>query len=240
MKREAGVTGHEVHREEFGGLAFIGTGRIRSPRGTEDPPTCDRRTRMRTYLSSQLCSWLLATNPRAGDGSRELRTSMFPRAWHDHAPSPLEVGPRLRRFLGRQGSCRWYSHRSKSVAYAKGLRSPYEPLRFVPSTWKIFAGEPPIQLLVDKRDRLNERSAISSAKPTWMLELRELVALCGSNLLVGFAVAQMALFILEIFHPMPDVFPKRPGGVTWAELATAAVGGLIWTNLVVLWRTMTR
>jgi len=33
MKREAGVTGHEVHREEFGGLAFIGTGRIRSPEG---------------------------------------------------------------------------------------------------------------------------------------------------------------------------------------------------------------
>ena len=48
----------------------------------------------------------------------------------------------------------------------------------------------------------------------------------------------MALFILEIFYPMRNVFPKRPGEVTWAELATAAVGGLIWTNLVVLWRTM--
>jgi hypothetical protein len=52
------------------------------------------------------------------------------------------------------------------VAYAKGLRSPYEPLRFVPSTWKIFLGEPPIQLLIDKRDRFNEHSTISSAKPT--------------------------------------------------------------------------
>ena len=110
----------------------------------------------------------------------------------------------------------------------------------MPSTWKIFAGEPPIQLLVDKRDRLNEPSIISSAKPTWRQELRDLVALCGSNLLHGFAVALMALFIVEIFYPMPDMFPKRPGEVTWAELATAAVGGLIWTNLVVLWRTMTR
>ena len=36
------------------------------------------------------------------------------------------------------------------------------------------------------------------------------------------------------------VFPKQPGEVTWAEFATAAAGGLIWTNLVVLWRTMTR
>jgi hypothetical protein len=96
------------------------------------------------------------------------------------------------------------------VAYAKGLRSPYEPLRFVPSTWKIFLGEPPIQLLVDKRDRFNEHTTISSAKPTWIKELRDLVALCRSHLLVGFAVAQMALFILEIFYPMPCV-PKAAG-----------------------------
>ena len=41
----------------------------------------------------------------------------------------------------------------RAEAYAKGLRSPYVPLRFVPSTWKIFAGEPPIQLLVDGRVR---------------------------------------------------------------------------------------
>ena len=134
-------------------------------------------------------------------------------------------------------------------AYDKGRRSPYEPLRFVPSTWKIFAGEQPVptlskmQLFVDIRDRFNQPNVISpaeDAQPTWLQELRELAALCRSHLLLGFAVAQMALFILEIFYPMPDVFPKQPGEVTWAELATAAVGGLIWTNLVVLWRTMTR
>jgi hypothetical protein len=33
MKREAGVTGHEVIKEDFGGLAYLGTGRIRSPEG---------------------------------------------------------------------------------------------------------------------------------------------------------------------------------------------------------------
>ncbi len=78
---------------------------------------------------------------------------------------------------------------------------PYEPLRFVPSTWKIFADEQPVptlrkmQLLVDIRDRFNQPTAISSAEeaqPTWLQELRDLVALCRSHLLVGFAVAQMA------------------------------------------------
>ena len=29
--------------------------------------------------------------------------------------SPFEVGPQLRWFLGRQGSCSWYSHRSKKL-----------------------------------------------------------------------------------------------------------------------------
>jgi hypothetical protein len=33
MKRESGVTEHTVHKEDFGGVAYIGTGRIYSPEG---------------------------------------------------------------------------------------------------------------------------------------------------------------------------------------------------------------
>jgi hypothetical protein len=33
MKREAGVTEHTIHKEDAGGLAYIGTGRILSPEG---------------------------------------------------------------------------------------------------------------------------------------------------------------------------------------------------------------
>ena len=33
MKREAGVTEHTVHKEDFGGVAYIGTGKISSPEG---------------------------------------------------------------------------------------------------------------------------------------------------------------------------------------------------------------
>src|SRR5215468_8283540 len=33
MKHEAGVTEHTVHKEDFGGVTYIGTGRIYSPEG---------------------------------------------------------------------------------------------------------------------------------------------------------------------------------------------------------------
>ena len=33
MKEEAGVTAHTVHKEDFGRLAYTGTGRIYSPEG---------------------------------------------------------------------------------------------------------------------------------------------------------------------------------------------------------------
>src|SRR5262245_48732030 len=33
MKKEAGVTEHTIHHEDFGGVAYIGTGRIYSPEG---------------------------------------------------------------------------------------------------------------------------------------------------------------------------------------------------------------
>jgi hypothetical protein len=33
MKKEAGVTEHTINSEDFAGLAYLGTGRIRSPEG---------------------------------------------------------------------------------------------------------------------------------------------------------------------------------------------------------------
>ena len=67
--------------------------------GTENPPAFDRCTRMRSHLPSQLRTRLLATKPREGDGSRELRAPVLQRTRHDHPPSSNGVGPRLRRFI---------------------------------------------------------------------------------------------------------------------------------------------
>ena len=53
-------------------------------------------------------------------------------------------------------------------------------------------------------------------------------------------MANTATDIFQAFHPLPDIFPKRPGDVTWAEFLTAVAGGLLFANLAVLGRTTTR
>ena len=69
------------------------------------------------------------------------------------------------------------------------------------------------------------------------LSLFRLAAICT---LRGTMLCLFGLVIFKSFHPMPDVFPKQPGDITWAEFLTAVVGGLWLANLAVLWRTMTR
>ena len=56
----------------------------------------------------------------------------------------------------------------------------------------------------------------------------------------GTTACLLALLIFQAFHPLPDIFPKRPGDVTWAEFLTAVAGGLLFANLAVLGRTTTR
>ena len=59
MKHEAGVTEHTVHKEDFGGLAYIGTGRIYSPEGRKIV------TRWRTNAGTSSCTTqVLATRSR--------------------------------------------------------------------------------------------------------------------------------------------------------------------------------
>jgi hypothetical protein len=48
------------------------------------------------------------------------------------------------------------------------------------------------------------------------------------------------LLIIQAFHPMPDVSPKRLEDMTGGEILTAVAGGLWLANLAVLWRTTTR
>ena len=57
----------------------------------------------------------------------------------------------------------------------------------------------------------------------------------------GTTICLFGLLIIQAFHPMPDLFPKRPGDVTGAEFLIAVAGGLLlFANLAVLWRTTTR
>jgi hypothetical protein len=71
-------------------------------------------------------------------------------------------------------------------------------------------------------------------------EALPLLRLAASCALHGTTVCPLGLLIIQALHPMLDLFPKRPGDITWAEFLTAVVGGLWLANLAVLWRTKTR
>jgi hypothetical protein len=67
-----------------------------------------------------------------------------------------------------------------------------------------------------------------------------LLRLAASCALHGTTICFFGMLIIQVLHPMPDVFPKRPEDVAWPELMTAVAGGLWLANLAVLWRTATR
>ena len=139
----------------------------------------------------------------------------------------------------------------RAIAYATGRRSPYEPLRMVPATWKIFraAADPTPSTIAARLPRLHSlRTIVNRALqrlgqyvPKDLAgEALTLFRLAASCALHGTTVCLLGLVIFQIFHPMPDVFPKQPGDVTWAEFLTAVAGGLWLANLAVLWHTTAR
>ena len=145
MKREAGVTGHEVNKEDFGGLAYLGTGRIRSPEG---------RKILQLWTVAHECGHIFLHNSAPGCSLPTHVQEMEAESYAHQCFS--EHGMTLPRRLSKWGRSyvgSWIEKdRAAGIridprveAYDKGRRSPYEPLRFVPSTWKIFAGEQPVR-----------------------------------------------------------------------------------------------
>jgi len=251
MKNEAGVTEHTVHKEDFGGVAYIGTGRIYSPEG---------RKIVQLYTLAHECGHIFLHNSGPGymlpSHVKEFEAESYAhQAFREHGMAlPRKLSKWGRTYVGS-----WIERDraanipidSRAIAYAAGRRSPYENLRMVPATWKIF------------RAAADPTPSISAARLLWVHSLRTVVnralqrlgqylpkyladealtlfRLAASCTLHGTTLCVLGLVIIQCFHPMPDVFPKRPGDITWAEFLTAVVGGLWLANLAVLWRTMTR
>ena len=244
MKREAGVTAHTVHQEDFGGLAYIGTGRIYSPEG--------RKILQLSTLAHE-CGHIFLHNSGPGFALpghvKEFEAESYAhQAFREHG---MILPHKLSRW-GRKYVGAWIERDRagnipidpRTIAYAAGRRSPYEPLRMVPATWKIFRATVPTIATRPPWPR-SLRTLIHHALQ-WLAqnfprhipeEALGLVRLAASWMLHGTTVCLIVLLIIQAFHPMPDVFPKRPGDVTWAEFLTAVAGGLWLANLAVLWRT---
>src|SRR5262249_18109089 len=153
MKKEAGVTAHTVHKEDFGGLAYIGTGRIYSPEG---------RKIVQLYTLAHECGHIFLHNSGPGCAFpghvKEFEAESYAhQAFREHGMTV----PRALSKWGRHYVGAWIAKDRaakvpldpRAMAYATGRRSPYEPLRMVPSTWTIFRADelPRVPTIVARR-----------------------------------------------------------------------------------------
>jgi hypothetical protein len=248
MKNEAGVTAHTVNRENLAGLAYIGTGGIYSPEG---------RKIVQLYTLAHECGHIFLHNSGPGytlpGHVKEFEAESYAhQAFREHGMTlPRKLSKWGRTYVGswiEKDRAANITIDPRAVAYAAGRRSPYEPLRIVPATWKIFRAEadptPPtiaarLLRLHSLRTVLNRAlRGLGQYVPKDLAdEALSLFRLAASCALHGTTLCLLGLVIFQSFHPMPDVFPKQPGDVTWAELLTAVAAGLWLANLAVLWRT---
>jgi hypothetical protein len=251
MKNEAGVTAHTVNRENLAGLAYIGTGGIYSPEG---------RKIVQLYTLAHECGHIFLHNSGPGYALpghvKEFEAESYAhQAFREHGMTmPRKLSRWGRNYVGswiEKDRAANITIDPRAVAYAAGRRSPYEPLRIVPATWKIFRAEadptPPtiaarLLRLHSLRTVLNRAlRGLGQYVPKDLAdEALSLFRLAASCALHGTTLCLLGLVIFQSFHPMPDVFPKQPGNVTWAELLTAVAAGLWLANLAVLWRITAR
>lgn len=233
MKQEAGVTGHEINGENFGGLAYIGTGKILSPEG---------QNMRQLYTVAHECGHIFLHNAPPGislaSHVMELEAESYAhQAFREH-------GMELPRFLSQWGrsyvGSRVEKDRAAGIAidpraeaYANGTRSPYEPLRMVPQTWVLHKADP-------NSPRITMPCPKQGTKRTLMSEANDILRSMASSLFYGSAAAYIGLKILNIWIPMPDLFEGARADPRWALLPIVITAGLLWANAVMLWRTMRR
>ena len=255
MKLVAGVTEHTVHKEDFGGLPYIGTGKIYSPEG---------RKIVQLYTLAHECGHIFLHNSGPGyafpSHVKEFEAESYAQALREHGmTAPHKLSSWGREYVA---SCIAKDRAGnvpidpRAMAYATGRRSPYEPLRMVPSTWTIFrADEPPGAPTIAARRGWTEtllnyvRGSLANRllqRFVWNVPerlARETFAvfrLAAGCTLHGTAACLFGLLIFQEFQPMPDAFPMRPGDVTGPDFLTSVAGGLLLANLAVLWRATTR
>lgn len=233
MKEEAGVTGHEINREDFAGLAYIGTGKILSPEG---------QNMRQLYTVAHECGHIFLHNAPPG---QLLPTHVMEMEAESYAHQAFrEHGMELPRVLSQWGRLyvgSWVEKdRAAGIAidaraetYAKGERSPYEPLRMVPTTWRLHRADP-------VKPQIGVPRINQSARPTLLAEAKDTLRAVASSLFYGSIAAYFGLKLLNIWIPLPDLFEGKMADPRWAVIPMAITGGIVWANIVMLWRTIVR
>ncbi len=231
MKQEAGVTGHEFNarREDLSGLAFIGTGRIRSPEG---------QNIHQLYTVAHECGHIFLHNELPGmrlpPHVMELEAESYAhQAFREHGmriPRWLSQGGR--RYVGswiEKDRANGIAIDPRAVAYANGTRSPYEPLRMVPTTWRLHGAIPaPSQRINGMRRAFARWLQPEAGSLRWALfDIWDYVWR-------GFAIGMFLTLIGLQLRALPQ--DAAPFELTNANLFVLVTGGLVGACLMLLRR----
>lgn len=240
MKAEAGVDAHEVWGGdgEFSGLAFLETGLIKSPEG---------RKIVELWTVAHECGHIFL-HRRGTPGFhlpshvKEMEADQY--THQCFVEYGMRVPKRLRR-ASRAYIASWIvKDRAMGVPidprvedYVRGLRSPYDPLREVPSTWRLHRASSRLSKL---RRALRGR-VFSNDPPSLGHELRGLPMFLWSRFARGVLLTTLVLaFMPSLVSEMNWIRPVRLPHVGLQDVYVAAVGGLIWTCAGMMWRTLRR
>ncbi len=260
MKREAGVAEHTVWQQESG-LAFIGTGRIASPEG---------RNMRQLWTVAHECGHIFLHNSGPGfhfaSHVKELEAESYAhQAFREHGMQlPAELSNWGRAYVGSwvaKDRAAGIPIDPRAEAYASGKRSPYEPLRMVPATWKLHKAllppapverpapaspAPPVRV---QRPIATARAPVTARPPAkpprpgmprWRIEMKILPALLVTSFAYGSLLTDFALRLVHHWlYSLPHIFYDRYGGVHLGPmLQHMFVGGLLMACLATMYRTL--
>lgn len=240
MKREAGVTGHEINTEDLRGLAYLGTGRIYSPEG---------RNLMELYIVAHECGHIFLQNSAPGchlpAHVKELEAESYAhQAFREHGMTmPKHLSDWGRRYVGTwidKDRAEGGMIDPRAVAYAAGERSPYEPLRAVPATWWKHAAESawlprPLRRL---RARVCQLAfdvlgtvAVQRVR-SGLEEISAFGAFVAKQLVYGAGGSAIAInYVHASVQPLPGLVETY--NLTWLGIQVAVAGALVWTDIAV-------
>ena len=257
MKLEAGVTGHEVNTENFAGLAFLGTGRIFSPEGSN---------MMQLYTVAHECGHIFLHDKPPGS---RLATHVMEMEAESYAHQAFrEHGMKLPEHFtawGRSYVGSWIEKdRAKGIpidpralAYAQGTRSPFQALRRIPATWhrhvaegnrlpwtvRLARAKLARGLLSAKARCWSAVAPVGLALAPWLhreraliTEARALLRFALRQLYVGVMLSMLALSIASHHVPLPELVDPNYHHLKWQALVPIICGALLWTDLALALR----
>ncbi|MCB1512718.1 MAG: hypothetical protein KDJ36_17620 [Hyphomicrobiaceae bacterium] len=251
MKAEAGVVEHNVWEHEFAGLAELENGRIHSPEG---------RNMRQLYIVAHECGHIFLHTSEPGirlpTHVMELEAETYAHhAFRQHGMRvPRDVTEFARDYVAswiardREAGC---AIDQRALDFAMGVRSPFEPLRMVPSAWQhgrveedvVFAEERSTAtetVNVDELNAIHEQimQAGRRRKRHWLAGIGAFLSELGGWLWrsANHVAWGMSLYVMARISAPLTGLPLdgvKPDGDVWPLICSAAAAGLVWAGFAI-------